>query len=451
MNKCFILTVFVLVAIGFSGCKKYFEVDSQILQKEVYDPTAIKYNGLEQSTVLYLDHSTCVIEARQNSKIFNALRPQLGQYSDTLVLIKGATFETVPLDRSDNKVFQVLQTIKEDIPYSDIRTAVEQITSGNQQAILITDCEFIEKGRGNNGTDLCHDQDPYLSEPFKRWLQKGHVIYMIVEPYQERWRGNMYDKKRFYFFFTDDRMQAPISDNMLAQLNPLRNSGLFTEFKLTNSDIGVTRDGDMVDDNLDFTYETLPGFDFITINDDWQSIREYVMKLDKYGEPVPEENPVPLVRNFVFNDGNNYVIADVAVKATNITASYLSKDCEAATQIKLDCSEITPTDADMSEGFILDKEALRNRRLNVLLTDKIFNLLTDDYGGNLIRLDFIVTKAGIQNYDSELFSWQSLFSNERAICMALSIDNALRDTDIVPMSKDRRIIHTVFIQTQAYK
>ena len=86
------------------------------------------------------------IDARQNSKVFNALRPQLGQYSDTICLIKGAVFEKQHLDHSNNQIFTILQTINKDIPNADILKALEEITSGDHQAVLITDCEFIKNG-----------------------------------------------------------------------------------------------------------------------------------------------------------------------------------------------------------------------------------------------------------------------------------------------------------------
>jgi hypothetical protein len=418
-----------------AGCSSVIlEVDLPLLQEKIYDPSAIRYETLTSNTVLYLDHSTCVIDARQNSSVFNALRPQLGQYSDTLRLIKGGVFETIPLIRSDNRVFQVLQTIREDIPYSDILKAVEQICNSNQQAILITDCEFLK----NN---LCHDQDPYLSEPFKHWLQKGHVIYIVTESYMELARGGRYDKKRFYIIFTDDRMEAPISHNMLNELNPFINNTV-NVFKLVNSDLQAARDGEMVEKDLTFSYESRDGFDYIEIDNDWNDIREYIMKLDKYGEPFPEEPPLPLIKNITFNEGENYIITDMEVVASNITAQYLALSDSTATE--------TAEAVNISDGFIIDKQALQDNRINVMLTDKIFNYLTDEYGGNLIRLDFVITRVALKPYDADTFIWQSVYTPGAAICVEKSIDNALRDIEVVPTNKDRKVIYTVFLKTQSY-
>jgi hypothetical protein len=105
----------------------------------------------------------------------------------------------------------------------------------------------------------------------------------------------------------------------------------------------------------------------------------------------------------------------------------------------------------MSVGFKLDKDLMKENKLNVFLTDKVFGFLKDEYGGNLIRLDFVVTEASIQNYEADMFSWPSLQNKEDAICVSKSIENVLNDLEIVPTSKDRKVIHTIFIKTEAYK
>ena len=450
MNKHFILTVFVLLAVGFSGCGETLYVDTQILQEEIYDPAAVKYDGLEQSTVLYFDQSTCLMKRyRDASGVFVALRPQLGQYCDTMQLMQGRDLKTIVLSRGSNRVSEALEEIDSDIPYTDIRGALFRICNSDQQAVLITDGESWFDTQ--EGTRRNLDLEAYFSEPFRNWLRRGYSIYIVVEPYQERLQNNLYDKKRFYFFFTDDRMEAPIT-HMLNEIEPFRRDGSCFLFKLTNSDIFVKREGDMIHGDLSSTYEQMNGFDYITIDDKWESIRTYVMKLDKYGQPVPEDEPDPLIKNLYFNDGNNYIISDAKVIATNVTARYLSFDCDEASRLKLDCNSISPNDKDMSEGFMLDKTALKNNELKVLLTDKIFNFLTDEYGGNLIRLDFVITDVRLNPVDTDMFSWQSLFSNGRAICVSQGIVNALRDAQVLPHSaEERRVIHTVFIKTESYK
>jgi hypothetical protein len=444
MNKLYFFSASVMIAMLFCTCGgKVLEVDTGLLQEKIYEPTTTKYEGLLPTTVLYLDHSTCVIDAVRNSQVFKALRPNLGQYCDTLRLIKGGEFESVPLDRQDNKVSEVLETIENDISFADIRKAVFQICNGNQQAILISDCESYANGR-------FLDLEPYMSEPFKVWLENGHSIYIITEPYREAYRGKIYDKKRFYFIFSDDRIQAPISHNFLGEIQSLLQDNICTLFKMTNADIFVqSPKSNMVANDLTFDVEYGNGYEFIEVSDDWDSIREFVMKLDEYGEPLGNDegtgkaNPVPLVQNLEFNDGENYTIEDVQIVATNITSTYLA----------LEESTDPGKETNISDGFILDENALRNHKLNVMLTDKIFTdgYLSDEFGGNLIRLDFLIARAGLKPYDNTLFEWLSIWSPNTSICVSKSIDNALRDVAVIPTCPNRRLIHTVFLKTQAYK
>jgi hypothetical protein len=435
MSKMYLFFASILLAILFNSCgSKYLEVDKQVLQTKIYDPTAIKYQSLQQSTVLYLDHSTCVIDAVQNSEVFKAVRPNLGQYCDTLRLIKGDSFESIPLNRKENKVSEVLETINTDISFADIRSAVFNICNDNQQAILISDCESYANGR-------FLDLEPYMSEPFKIWLSKGHSIYIITEPYQEKYKGRTYDKKRFFIIFTDDKLQAPISNVIKAEIQGLMENGVCTWFKMTNSDISIeSPKSDMVNPNLTFNVDYLNGFEFISIDDSWEAIREYVMKLDKYGEPIPEEKSEPLISNLILVNGENFKINDIQVEATNITSKYLA----------LEDSSVTANEINISDGFVLDKVALKSNKLNVMLTDKIFtggHLFDKNYGGNLIRLDFVITQVGFNPMNPNDFEWQSIWSSNNAICVSKSIDNALRDVNVIPTAPNRRVIHTIFIKT----
>lgn len=436
MSKMYLFFASILLAILFNSCE-YLQVDKQVLQTKIYDPTAIKYQSLQQSTVLYLDHSTCVIDAVQNSEVFKAVRPNLGQYCDTLRLIKGDSFESIPLNKKENKVSEVLETINTDISFADIRSAVFNICNDNQQAILISDCESYANGR-------FLDLEPYMSEPFKIWLSKGHSIYIITEPYQEKYKGRTYDKKRFYIIFTDDKLQAPISNVIKAEIQGLMENGVCTWFKMTNSDISIeSPKSDMVNPNLTFNVDYLNGFEFISIDDSWEAIREYVMKLNKYGNPIPGGKSEPLISNLILVNGENFKINDIQVEATNITSKYLA----------LEDSSVTANEINISDGFVLDKVALKSNKLNVLLTDKIFTkgyLLGKGYGGNLIRLDFVITQIELNPYESNVFEWQSIWSTNNAICVSKSIDNAIRDVNVIPTSPNRRVIHTIFIKTESY-
>lgn len=446
MKTIYYFIAITLITFIFQGCKsEILEVDTTQLKDKIFEPSVTKYASLQPTTILYIDHSTCVIDARQNSKVFKSLIGQLGLYSDTLCLIKGTSFEKIP--NTDKKptstdVYNAINAIGQDIPFTNIGQAVKNICESNSQAILITDCEYFDQnGRNQDGF-------PYLSGSFKDWIRKGHTIYAIVEAYKEKFKGKMFDKKRFYFIFSDDRMKAPISQNLLNEVKPLLLDSVCKVYKLTNSDIIVKSSKDMVDSNLTATVEDFSKFEFIDISDDWKSISQFVMGIDENGQPIQGQSALPLLKNIEFSDGEDYTINDVDIVATNITSAYKA----------LDDKTIPRKDIDMSECFKLDKKVLQSHKLNVYLTEKIFNADKnyisdpDKYGGNLIRLDFVVSKVGLQsNFNYDTFTWQSLWSPDKAICVAKSIENVLHDVEIAPTCNDRKIIHTVFLRTEAYK
>jgi hypothetical protein len=394
---------------------------------------------LGQKTTLYLDHSSCVIDAVNNSDVWDALFPNFTQYTDELVLIKGNDFERIELVRIENKIETTLKRIGKDIPWADIDKAVQEIVKGNNQAIIVSDFEAFDSGMGTL-TSKTRDLVPYLSPWLKSWLERGFSIYVITEPYKESYNGRLSDKKRFYFIFTDDKLEAPISANVQSQIDHLIKNGTCQLFKMTNSDISIlSPKSDISANDLDFTVEYGIGFDFISIENNWDEIRNYVMKLDEYGEPIPEEEKQPIVKNLKLNHGVNYKVENIKVIATNITADFVA-----------DKKNIKGKD--ISAAFIIDEKALKKNLINVYLTDKIFanNFINAEYGANLIRLDFVIDQISLQPYDKRIFEWPSLYKNEQAICVSKSIENALLDMKVIPSNEKRKLIHTVFIKTAKY-
>lgn len=441
MRYTIIFTILLISLIsGLCGCaKERLEVEIGDI-RTIFKPIDSKRNLLDKKTVLYLDHSTCVIDAVNSSDVWISLFPNFTQYSDELVLIKGSDFERIELNRDSNVVEETLKRITKDIPWADIDKAVQEIVNGNTQAIIVSDFEAFDNGTGTLMTRT-RDLVPYLSPWLKKWLEKGFSIYIITEPYTESFNSKPVDKKRFYFIFSDDNLEAPISANVKNEIDHLIENGTCHLLKMTNSDINVespTSD-DMSADDLDFHVDYGVGFDFVSIESSWDDIREYVMKLDKYGEPIPEEDKQPILKNFRLNHGVNYKVENIEIIATNITSDFV--------ELKKNISG-----KDISEAFIVDNIALKSNLINIYLTDKIFSndFLSAEHGGNLIRLDFIIDEISLIPYDQTLFEWNSLYKNQTSICISKSVENALLDVNVIPTNNNRRLIHTVFLKSGPY-
>ena len=440
-NFIFIIFSVLLLFLFLTGCNgKILEISLDEINATFEKSKAEDKKVLGQKTVLYLDHSTCVIDAVNNSDVWKAVFPNFTQYTDELILIKGSEFESIELERNDNKVEENLKRIDKDLPWADIDKAVQEIVNGNNQAILISDFEAFDSGKGTLQSKT-RDLVPYLSPWLKSWIERGFSIYIITEPYKESINGKLVDKKRFYFIFTDDKLEAPISANVQSQIDHLIRNETCQLFKMTNSDISVVSPkSDISANDLDFSVEYGKGFDFISIENSWEDIREYVMKLDKYGEPIPEEEEQPFVKNFKLNHGVNYKVENIKVIATNITADFVA-----------DKKNIKGKD--ISAAFVVDDKALKKNLINVYLTDKIFtnDFINAEHDGNLIRLDFVIDQFSIKPYKKTVFEWVSLYENQTTICVSKSIENALGDVNVIPTNEKRKLIHTVFIKTSSYK
>lgn len=441
ISTLFNTIIAICISILLSGCNgEILEIPFDEVKATYEKSSAKKTEILGQKTVLYLDHSTCVIDAVKSSEVWKSLFSNFTQYSDELVLIKGSDFERIELKNDKNIIAETLKRITHDIPWADIDKAVQEIVEGNNQAIIVSDFEVFDNKPGDLAKKT-FDLVAYLSRPFKTWLEKGFSIYIITESYKETYNGKLVEKKRFYFIFTDDKLEAPISANVKSQIDHLRKDGTCRLFKMTNSDITVeSPKSDISANDLDFSVEYGKGFDFISIENSWDDIREYVMKLDKYGEPIPEEDKQPILKNFKLNHGVNYKVENIKVIATNITADFVEQKNKISGK-------------DISEAFVVDEKALENNLINIYLTDKIFsnNFLTSEHGGNLIRLDFVIDKVSLQQYDKIDFEWISLYKKVTADCVSNSIENALLDVNVIPTNINRKLIHTVFIKTDTYK
>jgi hypothetical protein len=400
-----------------------FEPDLTELQDRFCNGAVNRTAVLKAGVNLFVDYSSCVKDAVRNSDFFAAVRPRITGLNPLLYSMRGS--ETVRVSDDMDVINRELNSL-DDVPYADIKGTVELICSSDCQAILITDCEYWTKGEGER-TNL-----PYLKVPFIEWINRGHVIYVVVERYVEMYRGKRCDKKRFYFFFTDDRLR----DNVFEEI---RRTGDFSRYgvvchKLCNSDIRIDRTALTADENLTFDVNSSRSFDYVEIYDGWDIISRYVMEAeDDEGNPVAGGNP--LIRGIRFSDYGNYRIESVGVRVSDITQAY--------------CDSLPLSAAkDVSAGFRLDPSG---GELKLRLTDRIFEYLGYEYGGNLFRVDFVVGSAANLPLPEEDFSWRSLsIPGTDNLSVYESIRQTLDNPAVNPARQNGGVIHTIFIKTKPY-
>lgn len=444
-----VISVVVMSIFVMAGCRSKPAIDitdegcfgtlESFLQNGSFEPL-----DKEAGTVFYADASEVLKDAMQNSPVYGEMKKQISQYVTDLVFIEGDGFDTIRCNRSSQSIFTALESkaSQPEIPYANILGAIENICNGNREAMIITDFEQQMNGQWM-------DEIPYLSEPFKKWLQKGYQIDILVEKYAE---GKAKDQKnRFYVFFTDPTDKTSINKTMIAQVKKYIQDSTCTLMSFNPKDYGIVCTDKKISSSneidiakTDFGRQNCQGY---VIDATWEEIREGLMKVDNHGQKI-EETPVALIDNLKFVDGSFYSIGNVQLRATNISEPFMKKTGE------LDgCSDEV---WDISDAFEVKKVG---ETIEVYVNNNIFkekHLYSEDDGfmGNLIKIELLVAdnSCSIKEYDSSQLEWPSARLRPKgrpATCVSLSLDNALTDVNVVPYAPQNRLLYTIFIQTES--
>lgn len=402
----------------------------------------------KEGTVFYADASAVLLDAMKNSSVYDAMKGQISQYVTDLVFIEGDNFDTIKCDRSEQTLFNALslRAKKKQTLHADILKSIENICEGDRQGMIITD--FEQQKNGN-----WMDCNPYLSEQFKNWLQKGYQIDFIIEPYNE---GKDL-KKRFYVFFTDPTDNVSINHTMINQVQKFIDDTTCVllsvnakDYRMDCSDEENSSSSEISIEMADFKS---PNVYSCVINDSWDDIKENLMKLDRHDQPIEEETPKPLIDNLKIVDGSTYCINNIVLKATNISKPFM---------MKIDSSlEMNNPDEiyDISDAF--DIKITKGKKIEVYVNKNILNerhlfSTNDGFVGNLIKLEFVVSDNGFttKSYDFSQLEWVSArpgTKGKTANCVSLSLNNALTDVNVVPSAPQNRVLYTIFIQTESFK
>lgn len=388
---------------------------------------------LSSDVDLYVDYSTCVSDAVRNSNFFQSIRPRITGASPTLYAIKGSEISRVSSDI--NEVNHQLNNILE-ISYADIHGAISEICDKDNQAILITDGEYWTQPEGER-TDL-----PYMKDSFIKWLNKGNVVHVITENYKELYHGQYHDKKRFYFFFTNDKLEGNIYKE-ISKSHGFQSVDVGL-LKLSNSDLEIDRTL-AIDENLTSKVDTTHVFDFVDIDNKWKDINDYVMNaIDEIGNPIPIGNPLIKGGKFVNENLASYMINDLELKAYDIYDQYL--------YLSDTLSQINEKSIQESKDYIIEipkgfEIVYDHKTFSVNLSDEIYDYININ-DPQLIRIDIILKDVQNKKIERDNFSWPSLSKNgTNNISVYESIQQAIDNLETNPTKRNNGIIHTVFIKS----
>lgn len=415
----------------------------------------------EDELALYVDYSTCIAQAMGTnqtpaSHFYMAMVPTISNATKRYWSIKGST-----ISEESGDVYTLLRSVTE-VNYADLASAVNKIANGKTEAVFLTDGEFYEQTIAKS-----HVNDPYMAPAIETWLKRGHDIYVFSEPYTEYYRGNQYEKKRFYFLFTDTRLKDNIFDRV-------RKNVRFEDYPDVKYYHLTANNPTLMTTNTSFESSSTPhellectpeGHGSYEIQDwslmDWKNIGKYILQAydENTGELIPDGEPVisglKLDKNF---QGGCYRIEDIDLVISNINEEYTAfVDSIYAGLKAYQIADIMPVQLSPAEHFMkLDKDEFKKHGdINIHFDVQNFNPeILDSKPYNYFKIDIIV-KSFINNFSHNpmaeaIFEFQSIDRpGETNRSIAESIKQAVSKTDVAGMIQGKTI-YTIYVRSNKY-
>ena len=380
---------------------------------------------------LFIDYSTCVVDAVRSSAFFHQIRSRITGLipTPTLYGLKGQSI--VQIGNNMDVINQELNNIHE-ISYANIEGACHQICMNNEQAILITDGEYWTAGIGER-TDLA-----YLKDSFVKWISKGFEIYVYIESYIEKYNGNNYNKKRFYFLFTDDKIQNNIYQelNKAFSVSPINSS--LKLIKLSNSDIQPNGKFS-INQDLSSTVLIDENFSAYEIGDDWDTIDEFILnaKDPNTGISIPGGGYLLNGLKLTSNPLSPYTYAQLDLKVYQVSENFINKQ-----KIDFNANEV-------NDIFTLDNNLYKKSgEIGIKILGDYSKSLSKT-SENLLRID-IIAKTVNKKLNRADFEWKSLSVNGTNSSVFESILQTI-DNDKIDPGSSQKILYTLYLKTSPLK
>lgn len=408
----------------------------------------IKGNDLS----LYVDYSTC-IALGQHSSFFQSLEPSLVNATKHYYSIKGSSIQ----EEKNIDIYRELRNIVE-VNYADLERAANLIAAGNSEAVFLTDGEYYQKDDIAGGSINA----PYMADALKTWLKKQHDIYILAEPYVEKHNGIDYNKKRFYFIFTDNRLEGNIYDR-ICQTVKLENYPDVEMFHLSadHPTIMVEGKGLKINETLSASVTRYGNYEIQDWPVDWNTIESVIMGgLDpNTGKPLPNGECVIGGLKIDRNSYGGFRISDIEVNIYDINSDYFNyynvQDTpaeEASGKEPIKSIPISQLE-NSPNSFIYDKEEFDKHGIVNLFFD--VNMWNPSFlsGGsfNYTKIDICVSKCQnvFDNYAS-MFNFDAIGRpGNLNVSVTESVKQCLFDPEIQKMMNSA-VLYSIYIKSNKY-
>ena len=391
---CFTVSAFVPM---FVSCKKTTPPDTKYIEEFHVTNFYQSSNMIEEDNLaLYVDYSTCIAEGMKTSPFYVKLLPSFVDAAKSFYSIKGNVIAKEEPTDTYNRLLNIVE-----VNYADLKSAAEQIANGNAEAALLTDGEYY-----NPTLAGANPNNPYLAKAFKTWMKKGHDIFILSEPYVEVNHGQKYNKKRFYFLFTDSRLKNNIFERIM-QTASLEQFPDVQLFHLSADHPGVMAEGNSSkpNDMLAATVTPLGTFEIQDWTIDWKGINNFIMGAvdQQTGNPLPNGDVVISGLKVDRNSFGGYRITDIAVKVYDMNAEYMDYYMRKEAREK-----VSPLGTGLTEcpNFLIvdhkefNRHGIINLYFDVMRLDNSF--LKYGNPNNYFKIDFFIsqTKNVFSKYSS---------------------------------------------------
>lgn len=396
---------------------------------------------------LFVDYSNCIADGMQ-SAFYQKMVSPFTAATKHYWSIKGDTITEESIIPGKG-VYHLLNNVQER-HYAALDSAINIMAEGSSESVMLTDGELF-----TNTASKCHPNNPYMHAAFKKWLMKGHDIHILAEPFKELYKGNIFDKKRFYIIFTDDRIEGNIYDRIKEIVN-LEHIPQVDEFHLSgNYPWIVPTNGTQSLPNEIVAAQITPrgSYEIQDWQVDWENIVNLIINgYDNDGNLLPKGEKLIGGLNINKNAFGCYRIKDIEVKISNINADYFNiyNDIEQGANVGNVQIEPTPIDS----FIIVDTIEFRKHGNVDLYFDKNNFAPDADLNGypfNYFKIEIVIKDLENILKDSiNMFNFDSIVNpGQTNVSISESLKNCVFDPDLLNKLKGK-VLYTIYVKSDKY-
>ena len=392
---------------------------------------------------LYVDYSNCIANGMTSSfyqKMVSPLTAATKEYWS----IKGNA-----ITQEDGDTYHLLNNVTE-VNYAALDKAIEQMAQREGESVMLTDGELFTQTATKNNPN-----NPYMHNAFKKWLLKGHDIHIIAEPFQEKYHGKIYSKKRFYIIFTDDRVQGNIYDR-IKEIVDMEQFPQVDEFHLSGNYPWIVPENGKISVSNEIVAAKVTSCMAYEIQDwqvDWKNIINLIVNAyDDNGNPLP--NGEKLIGGLKINKNafGCYRISDIDVRVININDEYFNLYNIIESNEKVE--KIGNAGSAIENFLIVDKDEFKKHGMADIYFDINNFAPNGDLTGkpyNYFRIDIVINNLeNILDNSIDMFNFDSITSDGQTnISISESLKNCVFDPELINQLKGK-VLYSIYVKSDKY-